>query len=68
MAKVNVDIEVTVYCPDCEAEIKVLNPEEGKLVACVHCMENWELIEYEDGWGLLEEYFLCNCTGSEEDG
>jgi len=43
-----------VECPICDATITVKNPQEGDVVVCQECDTEFELVQFDDEWDLLE--------------
>jgi lysine biosynthesis protein LysW len=41
-------------CPICDATINVKNPQEGDIVTCKECDTEFELVQFDDEWDLLE--------------
>ncbi|MGC1121247.1 MAG: lysine biosynthesis protein LysW [Candidatus Methanofastidiosia archaeon] len=41
-------------CPICDATITINNPKEGAIVVCEECDTEFELVQFDDEWDLLE--------------
>lgn len=43
-----------IECPICDATITIKTPKEGDIVVCEECDTEFELVQFDDEWDLLE--------------
>lgn len=41
-------------CPICDATITIKSPKEGEIVVCEDCDTEFELVQFDGEWDLLE--------------
>lgn len=47
-------VQVILECPICDATITIKDPKEGDIVVCEECETEFELVQFDDEWDLLE--------------